>query len=66
MILRLLGFAALAASLAAAPAADCGSLVAKQGPEGLWMEFTPNNQAKGSFHPRFNLWYAERSSRATS
>ncbi len=37
----------------------CGSLVAKQGPEGLWMQFGPNNQAKGSFHPRFNLWYAE-------
>lgn len=37
----------------------CDSLVAKQGPEGLWMEFTPNNLAKGSFHPRFNLWYAE-------
>jgi len=37
----------------------CESLVAKQGPEGLWMQFTPNNAAKGSFHPRFNLWYAE-------
>lgn len=37
----------------------CESLVAKQGPEGLWMEFTPNNTATGSFHPRFNLWYAE-------
>jgi hypothetical protein len=37
----------------------CDSLVSKQGAEGLWMEFTPNHQAKGSFHPRFNLWYAE-------
>lgn len=37
----------------------CESLVEKQGPEGLWMEFTPNNSATGSFHPRFNLWYAE-------
>lgn len=37
----------------------CESLVAKQGPEGLWMQFTPNHAAKGSFHPRFNLWYAE-------
>jgi uncharacterized protein YyaL (SSP411 family) len=37
----------------------CESLVAKQGPEGLWMQFTPNDAAKGSFHPRFNLWYAE-------
>ncbi len=37
----------------------CESLVAKQGPEGLWMEFGPNDDAKRSFHPRFNLWYAE-------
>ncbi len=37
----------------------CNSLVAKQGPEGLWMQFPPNNDEKGSFHPRFNLWYAE-------
>ena len=37
----------------------CESLVAKQGPEGLWMQFTPNNAANKSFHPRFNLWYAE-------
>ncbi len=37
----------------------CESLVEKQGPEGLWMDFMPNNKAEGSFHPRFNLWYAE-------
>jgi rhamnogalacturonyl hydrolase YesR len=37
----------------------CESLVAKQGPEGLWMDFMPNHKAEGSFHPRFNLWYAE-------
>ncbi len=37
----------------------CESLVAKQGPEGLWMQFSPNDATKGSFHPRFNLWYAE-------
>ncbi len=37
----------------------CESLVAKQGPEGLWMQFPPNNDSKGTFHPRFNLWYAE-------
>jgi hypothetical protein len=37
----------------------CESLVAKQGPEGLWMQFAPNNAEKGTFHPRFNLWYAE-------
>lgn len=23
------------------------------------MEYPPNDDAKGSFHPRFNLWYAE-------
>lgn len=37
----------------------CESLVAKQGPEGLWMQFSPNDATKGSFHPRFNLWNAE-------
>ncbi len=37
----------------------CNSLVEKQGPQGLWMQFTPNKIADGSFHPRFNLWYAE-------
>ncbi len=37
----------------------CESLVEKQGPEGLWMDFMPNHKDEGSFHPRFNLWYAE-------
>ncbi|MFQ5605809.1 MAG: beta-L-arabinofuranosidase domain-containing protein [bacterium] len=37
----------------------CESLVEKQGPEGIWMDFTPNNKAEGYFHPRFNIWYAE-------
>jgi rhamnogalacturonyl hydrolase YesR len=37
----------------------CESLVEKQGPEGLWMDFMPNNKEDGSIHPRFNLWYAE-------
>ncbi len=37
----------------------CESLVEKQGPEGVWMDFMPNNKAEGSFHPRFPLWYAE-------
>jgi len=37
----------------------CDSLVEKQGPEGLWMQFTPNDQRDGTVHPRFNLWYAE-------
>jgi len=37
----------------------CESLVEKQGEEGLWMDFTPNHKDEGTFHPRFNLWYAE-------
>jgi hypothetical protein len=37
----------------------CESLLEKQGPEGLWMQFTPNDQVKGTLHPRFHLWYAE-------
>jgi uncharacterized protein YyaL (SSP411 family) len=37
----------------------CESLLDYQGEEGLWMDFTPNNKETGSFHPRFNLWYAE-------
>ncbi len=35
------------------------SLVTKQGADGLWMDFTPNNRTESSVHPRFNLWYAE-------
>lgn len=35
------------------------SLVEKQGSEGLWMDFTPNDKSDNSIHPRFNLWYAE-------
>lgn len=37
----------------------CNSLVEKQGPEGLWMDFTPNHKQDGGIHPRFNIWYAE-------
>ncbi len=37
----------------------CNSLVEKQDPNGLWMDFTPNDKSEGSIHPRFNLWYAE-------
>lgn len=37
----------------------CNSLVKKQGPEGLWMDYMPNHKKDGSIHPRFNLWYAE-------
>ncbi len=37
----------------------CDSLVNFQTPEGLWMQFRPNNAEKGSFHPRYNIWNAE-------
>jgi hypothetical protein len=37
----------------------CNSLVEKQGPKGLWMDFMPNDKESGAIHPRFNLWYAE-------
>ena len=37
----------------------CESLVKHQGEEGLWMDFMPNHKQEGSYHPRFNLWYAE-------
>jgi len=37
----------------------CNSLLEKQGPEGVWMRFTPNDAVVHSFHPRFPLWYAE-------
>ncbi len=37
----------------------CESLVRFQGEEGLWMDFMPNHKQDGSYHPRFNLWYAE-------
>lgn len=35
------------------------SLIDKQGPEGVWMQFMPNSVEEHSFHPRFSLWYAE-------
>jgi rhamnogalacturonyl hydrolase YesR len=35
------------------------SVVEKQGKDGLWMDFIPNHIEDQSFHPRFNLWYAE-------
>jgi hypothetical protein len=37
----------------------CQSLVEKQGENGLWMDYMPNSKEEGTFHPRFNLWYAE-------
>lgn len=35
------------------------SLVEKQSANGLWMRYMPNHIEESSFHPRFNLWYAE-------
>ena len=35
------------------------SLIEKQTPEGAWMDYHPNDKEEGTFHPRFNLWYAE-------
>ncbi len=37
----------------------CESLVEKQDKYGLWMDFMPNYKEEGTYHPRFNLWYAE-------
>ena len=37
----------------------CESLVEKQDEYGLWMDFMPNDKEEGTYHPRFNLWYAE-------
>ncbi len=37
----------------------CNSLIEKQDENGLWMQYMPNNPEDSSFHPRFNLWYAE-------
>jgi len=37
----------------------CNSLVEKQDEHGLWMDFIPNHISENTFHPRFNLWYAE-------
>jgi len=39
----------------------CDGLVKRQGNDGLWMDFEPNdlNNRGGKIHPRFNVWYAE-------
>jgi len=39
----------------------CESLLDYQDEWGLWMDFMPNHKEGegGSYHPRFNLWYAE-------
>jgi hypothetical protein len=34
-------------------------LVAMQSPNGLWMDFEPNDPDSGKIHPRFNIWNAE-------
>lgn len=35
------------------------SLIEKQDKDGIWMRYMPNHIEVSSFHPRFNLWYAE-------
>ncbi|MCI6619218.1 MAG: glycoside hydrolase family 127 protein [Prevotella sp.] len=35
------------------------SLIDKQYENGIWMRYMPNHLEVSSFHPRFNLWYAE-------
>ncbi len=38
----------------------CDALVEYQDPaSGMWMLFMPNHAGDGSYHPRFNIWYAE-------
>ncbi|MCD8262490.1 MAG: glycoside hydrolase family 127 protein [Bacteroides sp.] len=37
----------------------CNSLIEKQNKDGIWMDYMPNHKKVSSFHPRFNLWYAE-------
>lgn len=32
---------------------------ARQSANGFWMEFEPNDAARGTVHPRFNIWNAE-------
>lgn len=33
--------------------------LARQSPDGLWMDFEPNDAHSGRVHPRFNIWNAE-------
>jgi len=37
----------------------CNSVLETQDEHGLWMDFIPNHKEVSTFHPRFNLWYAE-------
>ena len=39
--------------------AKADALIARQGEEGLWLEFEPNTADGGQVHPRFNVWNAE-------
>lgn len=39
--------------------AQARAALARQGANGLWMDFEPNNPATGDVHPRFNIWNAE-------
>lgn len=39
--------------------AHARTVVARQHPNGLWMDFEPNDPDRGTVHPRFNLWNAE-------
>ncbi len=38
---------------------QCETLLARQSPNGFWMEFEPNDPKSGKIHPRFNTWNAE-------
>jgi sucrose-6-phosphate hydrolase SacC (GH32 family) len=44
--------------LRAAFLAQADATVAHQDAHGLWMLWTPNDNATGQLHPRYNLWYA--------
>ena len=39
--------------------AQADSVLERQGPEGLWLDFEPNNDDGSQVHPRFNIWNAE-------
>lgn len=39
--------------------AQARAALKRQTPDGLWMEFEPNDAVSGRVHPRFNLWNAE-------
>ena len=39
--------------------AQADSVLARQGQEGLWLDFEPNEADGSKVHPRFNVWNAE-------